>query len=114
MGRGCALEAKRRYLNLAKHLGALLGTPDGNRVYYFPPDMVTFPVKHQWYEKADIELILSSAYELAAMANEHGWALVVMPRPGCGNGHLSWSDVRPVIEPLLDNRFVVCSFAYEI
>jgi hypothetical protein len=32
---------------------------------------------------------------------------VLLPRPGCGNGHRTWDEVCPVIEPILDDRFTV-------
>lgn len=66
-----------------------------------------FPVKHNWFEKADPALIRQSAYELCVLAGKMGWQEVRMPRPGCGNGGLDWGYVKPTIEPLLDDRFVV-------
>ena len=32
---------------------------------------------------------------------------VYMARPGCGNGQLKWEDVKPLIAPILDDRFIV-------
>lgn len=116
MGRGCAYEAKQRYPELPKLLGDWLSetipkigqTPHrfrfGNDVLY------TFPVKHQWFQKADIELIALSARELVAHVDCMKFKTVVMPRPGCGNGGLRWEDVRPVLEPILDDRFHVITF----
>lgn len=114
LGRGCALEAKQRYPELPKQLGALLGGPERNHVYYFEPfGLVTFPVKHRWMECADLALITQSTHELVAMATAQAWEHVALIRAGCGNGQLSWSLVKPVLEPLLDDRFLVCSFMYE-
>ena len=113
MGRGCAAEAAAKWPNFPAMLGQHLQengnvpgkftTPDGNLV-------VSFPVKHHWFQVADIKLIRESAVYLRAMAGTYGWHSVVMPRPGCGNGGLLWSDVRPVIEPILDDRFAVITW----
>lgn len=108
MGRGCALEAKLRYVILPLMLGqAISGL--GNEAFWFPCGdcpIVTFPVKHEWYQKADITLIERSARKIARM-NALAGQRVVMPRPGCGNGGLEWKDVKPVIAPILDDRFHV-------
>lgn len=121
MGRGCALEAKSRYPGVAKMLGRLI-QEHGNHVHLifrrnpltFRMPLVSFPVKHNWYETADLKLIEQSAHELVKLADDQawidGWKRVVLPRPGCGNGNLRWEDVRPVIAPILDDRFHVITF----
>ena len=77
-------------------------------------DLVIFPVKNHWRDKADPGLILRSATQLAWLAEEIGykdrWKRVVMPRPGCENGGLAWENVRPLIENRLDDRFVVVTW----
>ena|SRR3990167_4849700 len=111
MGRGCALEAKQRFPGIAASLGLSVRCK-GNIVSILSEDplIVSFPVKHEWMEQADIQLIKVSARTLAAFADLHGWKTIVMPRPGCGNGHLRWADVRPVLAPILDDRFHVITF----
>ena len=111
MGRGVALQAVGRWPILATVLGTLL--TGGENVPYIiggPPaipfPVVSFPVKHHWKDKADLELIRRSAEKLVILASNHPeWKTYVIPRPGCGNGQLSWSEVEPVIEPILDDRF---------
>ena len=111
MGRGCASEAKNRYPDLALMLGqAIQGL--GNEAFWMMTKdgpVVTFPVKHNWYEKADTKLILHSALTVASM-NALTDRRIVMPRPGCGNGKLKWEDVRPILAPILDDRFHVITF----
>lgn len=112
MGRGCAAEAKAKYPELPLLLGKHL-KENGNvpQKFSLADDvLVSFPVKHHWFQMADIKLIRDSAIFLRAMAGTYGWHSVVMPRPGCGNGGLLWSDVRPVIEPILDDRFAVITW----
>jgi hypothetical protein len=105
MGRGVALQAKQRFPALPAVLGTRLQAA-GNRVYVFPEwHVITFPTKHDWKDQSDLHLIRVSAAELAsAMAS---FQVVYLPRPGCANGGLLWKNVKPVIEPLLDDRFVV-------
>ena len=112
MGRGCALEATKKFKNIKKNLGKLLKT-NGNKVqivdetseYY----LVSFPVKHNWWEEADIELIESSCYQLMKMIADKN-TKVLLPRPGCGNGKLAWENVKEVIESILDDRIYIVHF----
>lgn len=116
MGRGCAAEAKARIPGLARSLGNYL-KEHGNRVMahatrgaggiFYHPQLVFFPVKHQWFEHADLALIRRSAEQLSDMVTGTDY-VAVLPRPGCGNGHLRWEDVKPVIAPILpDNIWVI-------
>jgi hypothetical protein len=124
MGRGCAREARDRYPGLAKrfaaklqangnvtqHLGWLRSVA-GNKV-----SLMAFPVKHHWHEPADLALIATSTQQLVALVTEYERLFafsprVVLPRPGCGNGGRAWErEVRPILEPLLDDRFTVITF----
>lgn len=113
MGRGCAREACQRYPGMEKLLGHHLMC-FGNQVYCFQMQddriLITFPVKHNWYESANIDLIRKSCFELDVHMERLELESVVMPRPGCGNGKLDWKDVKPVIEPLLDDRYTVITW----
>lgn len=71
------------------------------------PAIVSFPTKRHWRDPSDPGLIAQSALELDAMTDHRGWGTVVLPRPGCGLGGLRWEDVRPILEPILDDRFHV-------
>lgn len=107
MGRGVAREAAQKFPTLPKQLGHVLRLT-GNRVFEWPEHrLFTFPVKHQWQEGADIGLIRESAKELALMVDRVTLLRVYLVRPGCGNGGLRWEAVKPVLAPLLDDRFVV-------
>lgn len=115
MGRGIASQAKERFPFLPLLLGKSIKA-NGNHVYYFEEyDVYSFPVKHHWAEKADLQLIKRSAEELVFLVNqmEPGRVennlskTVFLPRPGCGNGKLQWQDVLPLLVPILDSRFIV-------
>lgn len=111
LGRGCAREAAQRYPRLAGLLGRRIAQR-GNIVHFFSDlelgdrvGLFTFPVKHQWYEKADPALIAQSVAQFAGQLLPS--ATYVMPRPGCGNGQLFYSDVRPLLLDLPDNVHVI-------
>jgi hypothetical protein len=113
MGRGCAKEATLRYPGIARKLGNLI-VRKGNHCFVIKVDQGTricsFPVKHNWWEEADIKLIIHSCKELIALADKKNWTNIVIPRPGCGNGKLSYSDVEPILQQHLDDRFAVITF----
>lgn len=106
LGNGCAREAGERIPGLATRLGTLL-TKRGNHVQDLGDGLVNFPVEHSPYENPDLRLIERSAKELVELADTKGWKTVVVPRPGCGGGGLSWKEVKPLLEKYLDDRFLV-------
>ena len=64
MGRGCARQAVARFPELPHKLRNK-DFRQGNHVFYFPEcKLITFPVKHNWWEAADLGLIERSAREL--------------------------------------------------
>lgn len=114
MGRGCAKEAALKWPDLPLKLGYSI-TQSGNHVFYLIEELCSFPVKHNWWEKADKELIERSARELLDFidyraAFDQPFKSILLPRPGCGNGQLDWKDVKPIIEPILDDRFYVITY----
>lgn len=113
MGRGIAHQAAKRYPALPQLLGYQIKT-FGNQVYVFRPlKLFSFPVKHNFYEEADIDLITTSANALQKTVSKISDRVenIYLPRVGCGNGRLSWDLVGPVIEPILtDPRFVIVSY----
>lgn len=108
MGRGCASEAKEKYPKLPKLLGDFIKLA-GNIPCSFPEHkLITFPVKHNWWEKADPQLIKKSITHFQEIiALHYPQTEIVMPRPGCGNGGLKWEDVKPLLESLTDNVKVI-------
>ncbi len=93
----------------------------GNRVYDmgFRKDnvtgewirIITFPTKHHWRDKSDLELIKTSAEQLIDICEGRGIATCYLTQPGCANGGLDWdSQVKPLIERILDDRFVIADY----
>lgn len=108
MGAGIAKQARDRYPGIDHLLGHML--EHGNNVYVLneeEPALVSFPVKVFWWDPASLDLIERSARQLVEIVDST-WPdqMVYLPRPGCGNGGLRWAAVKPVLEPILDDRFV--------
>jgi hypothetical protein len=106
MGRGCALEATRKFPGIARILGDLIHL-NGNTVFEPVKGVYTFPVKHDWFDEADLLLIAQSAQFLKDRANATPDTTYVLPRPGCGNGRRTWAEVKPLLESLPDNVQVI-------
>lgn len=109
MGRGVALQAKMRYRKLPRIVGEDLRRWGNHVRNYQQYRLFTFPVKHHWHEKADLDLIVRSCVELS----ESSFGIhVYLTRPGCGNGGLDWKVVKPAIDGLLDDRFTIVDLAF--
>lgn len=138
VGLGVAKTASERYpgINLTMaaqlkqhgHITQIIHQPPGE------PYLVSFPVKPDavindghnilsfkrrdyqigalvpgFYAKAQLAMIERSAAELVSLTNKMGWQQVVLPRPGCGAGELSWIEVSSLLSRYLDERFVLVS-----
>lgn len=130
MGKGCAKEALQQmfkddygrvrplYPDLDKYLGEYIAKfgnkafrmkqPEGSDLRW--SGLYTFPTKHNWWERADPQLIEQSAKQLVKMVTKDDVKHVVIPRPGCGLGDLRWEEVKPILEPILDDRFTIITF----
>ncbi len=106
MGRGCAKEATQRIPRIEFILGSMI-KECGNIVYRVVPGVYSFPVKDNWWEDARLDLIEIACKELSRMVTEE---LIVIPRPGCGNGRLLYTDVKPILKRNLDDRFSIITF----
>lgn len=125
MGRGIALQARTYFPDIDVMFGRVVKT-EGNHVHWIRYkgviDFFTFPVKPEygahgepgWRVQAEPELIERSAHEIVALVNSLPLRYnILMPRPGCGNGGLKWDLVKPIIEPILDDRFTVVTYKEE-
>ncbi len=105
MGRGLALQAKRKFPGFDHILGSNI-LKNGNELtifYSVPANLITFPVKHNWWEKADLELIRKNAKILSQIKLR-----IFLPLVGCGNGGLDLKDVMPILEEYLtDDRYTL-------
>lgn len=112
MGKGVAYQATQRFPNIAYVIGGNTKL-QGSHVQLLPHwKLITFPVKHNWWEKADLDLISQSTQELldlnTSLLADPRWAYnIYLPRPGCGNGQRTWKEVKPIVAVLPDNVFLV-------
>lgn len=130
MGRGCAMEASKRYPDLAQKLGArykvegdtttgvfhlkdngLIAFPVKPAIHIIPGStdhhqgwMCGYRVGSQWCKVEVLRHILQGLSDLVSVTN--GMSKIVLPRLGCGFGSLNWGLVRPILASVLDDRFV--------
>jgi hypothetical protein len=135
MSGGCAGVAARRWPEVPKRLGKMLRTflsnipfiigavddkgdhieltHDTLKEHQFKCLIFSFPTMHNIMNSANINLIKQSATIMVDYTNQYNLKKVVIARPGTGVGGLEWKDVKPEIENILDDRFVIVSFDHE-
>ncbi|MCD6359708.1 MAG: hypothetical protein J7M38_02515 [Armatimonadetes bacterium] len=108
MGKGLAKQAKQRYPDLPVKQGKqILKTGRAAVVYYPEYNLFCFPTKYKWWDRSNLELIQKMAAELADQVDALHFNEVYLPRLGCGLGGLWWSEVSPLLQCFLDDRFIV-------
>lgn len=118
MGRGLAYQAMRKYPELPKLLGDRI-KKDGNVVQILGKHrIITFPVKHNWWERANLELMEKSFRRLRKDIIDirliFAGSPVFISHVGCGNGHLDWEkEVQPLMKRYLGDieDVVICDNA---
>jgi hypothetical protein len=110
MGAGVAKQFKLKYPGIEYELGKKVRCY-GNipfLIYKKKQAIVSFPTKHNWKDKSDLDLIEASAKALVKLATSRFWTKVALPAPGVGKGGLSWKkEVEPLLINILDDRFVI-------
>lgn len=106
MGKGLAKEFKARYPNMfaaywimCKKCLLKVGTL---HTYHRsdiagPRLIINFPTKYHWREASVIETIEAGLKVLAGQIIRNKIRSIAIPMLGCGEGGLSWADVRPLI-----------------
>jgi hypothetical protein len=89
------------------------GQPNKPFVLYTPtttgPHLISFPTKYDWRERADMVLIVDSFQVIRVVVDALTISSVLLPRPGCGMGGLSWWNVMKELKPFVDSRFTFIS-----
>lgn len=108
MGRGIALEFKRRYPNYykgyRKHCEQGLVTT--GKIYLHKktnPWILSFPTKEHWKNPSKIEWIEQGLDYLADNYKRMGIESLALPALGCANGGLDWEIIRILIIKKLEN-----------
>jgi hypothetical protein len=113
MGAGAALQAAQRYPALAADLGtairALRWAPLARPVSHFPAYRLScLPTKYDWRANSDFDLIRRGLLQFVDdLPTLHVSGAIALPMLGCGLGGLPVATVRPLLERLLDDRFVL-------
>ena len=104
MPSGCARQAAELFPALPSILGEQI-KKYGLHVFDLGNRIVSFPVENDPFENPDLKIIEQSCHELVELVNYKQWKRVVVPRPGCGRGGLSWNEVEPILKNYFDARF---------
>lgn len=110
MGKGLALQFKRRYPDNFKaykqacdsgevEIGRMFVTETGE--LSGPRLIINFPTKKHWRVDSRIEYIRTGLEDLVRVVKELGITSIAIPPLGSGNGGLDWSEVRPLVESAL-------------
>ncbi|MDC7229728.1 MAG: macro domain-containing protein [Sphaerochaetaceae bacterium] len=106
MGKGIALEYKKRYPEM---FDAYKKNCDKNRLkigklmLWYAPDhwILLFPTKEHWRRPSKLDYIEAGLMKFADTYADKHILSIAFPRLGCGNGELNWEDVRPLMEKYL-------------
>ena len=105
MGKGLALQAKKRYLGLEDLYRSWTVQMPGRWNYiFFYQDLLLFHTKYLWSKDSDLALIrqvlieVQEAMDVVPALHDPG-CYVYLPRIGCGLGNLDWgTQVLPLVE----------------
>lgn len=108
MGKGIALEFKKRYPDMFMAYKALCEEEKlkiGSLFLWKKSEkwVMLFPTKQNWRQPSKIEYIEQGLIKFAANWDKLGADSIAFPRLGCGNGNLDWEIVRPLMEKYLNN-----------
>lgn len=106
MGKGIALEFKKRYPDMFAAYKVICDKrrlKTGSLMLCYEPDhwILLFPTKEHWRNPSRMDYIEAGLSKFRRTYAEKGITSVAFPRLGCGNGELNWNDVRPVMEKYL-------------
>ena len=107
MGKGIALQFKRAFpANFRAYQAACeRGDVRLGHVWAFDTGVLgprryvlNFPTKQHWRSSSRVEDVSAGLESLVTTVGELGIKSIAIPALGCGNGGLSWDEVRPLIE----------------
>lgn len=79
---------------------------DNNGTY-----VLSFPTKHHFMDKGDLDLIKKSAKRAVVFADMYDLKSIIIPSPGTGCGQLNEDDVYKELDKILDNRFTIIKYS---
>ena len=78
---------------------------DNNGTY-----VLSFPTKHHFMDKGDLDLIIKSAKRAMVFADMYNLKSIILPSPGTGCGKLNEDDVYKELDKILDERFTIIKY----
>lgn len=111
MGKGVALEFKKRYPEMFSAYERVCKAKQleiGKLFLWKGPEkwVLMFPTKVHWRNPSKIEYIEAGLQKFSATYADKGITSAAFPRLGCGNGGLDWKQVQPLMEQYLK----ICQF----
>lgn len=107
MGKGLALEFKKRYPAMFEAYRRLCedGQFQVGDLWLYKADdkwILNFPTKRHWREKSTLDIIETGLQKFAAIYAQEGIASIAFPKLGSGLGGLDWeTQVKPLMERYL-------------
>ena len=106
MGKGIALEFKKRYPDMFQAYRDICDRRKlkiGSLMLYYEPDhwVLLFSTKENWRNPSRMEFIEAGLAKFCRTYAEKGITSIAFPKLGCGNGELNWLEVQPVMEKYL-------------
>ncbi len=74
-----------------------------NLAMFGPRWIINFPTKQHWRSKTKMAWIDAGLVDLVHVIDTYQIHSIAVPPLGCGNGGLSWGDVKPRIEAALES-----------
>jgi O-acetyl-ADP-ribose deacetylase (regulator of RNase III) len=107
MGRGLALEIKRKFPPVFAKYEALCKRDQmriGKLQLVKGPGqwVLNFPTKNHWRGKSGVSLLRAGLKNFKATYRRRGITSIAFPPLGCGSGGLRWDEVKPVMCDYLD------------
>ncbi|MGB8405906.1 MAG: macro domain-containing protein [Mycobacterium sp.] len=113
MGKGIALQFKRRYPDMFKQYEAACrhGEVTIGRMFVYdteplhgPRLVINFPTKKHWRAPSQLAYIDSGLADLIRVIDDNNITSIAIPPLGAGNGGLDWADVEPRIVAAFASR----------
>ena len=123
MGKGIALEFKKRYpdmFNRYRQQCKDIGMAPGDITYHTVETnnrkhvVVTLATKDRWRNPSKLEWVVKGFESLMETADFNRWGSIAMPWLGCGNGGLSKSIVRPELDRISEKYPYVWVTVHEL
>lgn len=107
MGKGIALECKKRYPKMFDHYKMCCDKKQleiGKLMIWYAADywVLLFPTKKHWHNPSKLEYIEKGLIKFVNTYAEKHIVSIAFPRLGCGNGGLHWDEVKPLMEKYLN------------